>query len=197
MAIIKKTEEFIKQKLANDSSGHDWWHISQVRKNALEIAATEECDLEIVELAALLHDIADSKFHNGDHSVGGKLASAFLTEQGLDQDKVDHIAQIIRDQSFSANSGILPTIEGRIVQDADRLEALGAIGIARCFAYGGKKGRPIYNPDDPEKQYSIQHFYDKLLKLKELMNTNKGKQLAEQRNEFMEQFLNQFFNEVK
>src|SRR5690606_1250922 len=120
---------------------------------------------------------------------------AFLAQFSLAIEQVDHLCQIIEEQSFSAKKGPMPTLEGKIVQDADRLEALGAIGIARCFAYGGKKGRPIYDPESTDGQHSIQHFYDKLLKIKEVMNTETGKKLAEERHRFMEAFLEQFYKE--
>ena len=195
MSLISKTEQFVKNKHQGESSGHDWWHIEAVRKNALLIAQTETCDLEVVELAALLHDIADSKFHNGDHSAGALVARDWLESQKLVEQKIEHICKIIEKQSFSASSGILETIEAQIVQDADRLEALGAIGIARCFAYGGKKGRLIYDPTGITNQHSIQHFYDKLLTLIDLFNTEEGKKLAQPRHDFLKQFLDQFLNE--
>jgi uncharacterized protein len=194
--LTRAAEAFARKELARDTTGHDWWHVAQVRKNALLILEHEsDADGLVVELAALLHDIADSKMHGGDHSVGPKKAGEWLQAQGLDAARTAHICSIIEKQSFSAKAGKLPTKEGQIVQDADRLEAMGATGIARCFAYGGSKGRLIYDPDMPNGMHSIQHFHDKLLRLKALMNTETGKRLAAERHNFMKAFLNQFYSE--
>jgi uncharacterized protein len=194
--LIHDAELFVKTKLEGEASGHDWWHIQAVRRNAMLIAETETCDLLIVELAALFHDIADSKFNGGDHTVGPRIAREWSEAKGLSDEQITNICTIIQNQSYSANAGRLPTIEGRIVQDADRLEAIGAIGIARCFAYGGSKGRLIYDPTGETTEHSIQHFYDKLLNVKDLLNTKKGKELAEGRHKFLEYFLKQFHDEV-
>ena len=167
--IIKQTEQYVKMAFEGEGSGHDWLHIDSVRKNSLKIANVEGGDIEIVELAALLHDIADSKNHNGDHSVGPKIARKWLESIDVPEEKIKHICTIIEKQSFSAKSSPMETIEAQIVQDADRLEAIGAIGIARCFAYGGNKSRSMYDPSGEDKSTSIQHFYDKLLKVKDLM----------------------------
>jgi uncharacterized protein len=209
--IIDKTEKFIRAELENAEGGHDWWHIYRVWNNAKLIARQEQCNLLTVELAALLHDIADSKFHNGDEEVGPRKAGEFLTSINVDEETIIHVQQIIRHISF--RSGFegpgFQSIELRIVQDADRLDAIGAIGIARTFSYGGFKGREIYNPEIApnlnmnKTEYkksdtpSINHFYEKLLLLKDRMNTETGRQLAEQRHTFMETYLQQFFMECK
>ncbi|MBA3064551.1 HD domain-containing protein, partial [Candidatus Woesearchaeota archaeon] len=183
--IIKRTADYVKSKLDGEGSGHDWWHIYRVWKTAIEIGKKESADLFVVQLAALLHDIADWKFHSGDDSVGPKLAREWLEKLDVDENIISHVCKIIKQVSFKG-AGVkskIKTKEGMVVQDADRLDALGAIGIARAFAYCGHKGREIYNPDiKPEKHESfeqykkskgttINHFYEKLLLLKDLMNT--------------------------
>ncbi len=207
--IISETSEHIQSKLKGEGSGHDWWHIYRVWKTALHIGKQEKADLFIVQLAALLHDIADWKFHNGDETVGPRLARELLEKLHVADKSISHITQIIQDLSFKGAGVQTPmkTIEGMVVQDADRLDAIGAIGIARVFAYGGHKGREIYNPTvKPEmhssfEQYKkntspvINHFYEKLLLLRGLMNTKTAKQLAENRHKFMEEFLDRFFRE--
>jgi uncharacterized protein len=204
-----KTVQYVKNTLAGAEGGHDWFHIERVWKNAKLIASGEECDLEVVELAALLHDIADSKFHGGDEEIGPKTAANWLRSQNYPQDRIDRIASIIRASSYKggANEHEDHSIEFHIVQDADRLDAIGAIGIARTFNYGGFKNRAIYDPsiapnlNMTKEQYkkstapTINHFYEKLLLLKDLMNTESGKRIAEQRHQYMEGFLNQFYNE--
>ena len=207
--IIKKTEEFVKNKLKGEGSGHDWWHIHRVHKNAIRIAKEEDVDLFVVQLAALLHDIADWKFHSGDLSVGPKIARGYLESLNVDENTISHVCEIIKEASFKG-AGVklkMKTKEGMVVQDADRLDAIGAIGVARTFAYGGNKNRQIYDPNiKPEKhetaeQYinsegtTINHFYEKLLLLKDLMNTETAKKIAEERHKFMEQFLERFYNE--
>ena len=207
--IISQTVEYIKAKMIGESSGHDWWHVYRVWKNAVNIGREEQVDLFVVELAALLHDIADWKFHDGDDSVGPKLAREWLEKLAVDANIINHVCEIIKDLSFKG-AGVatsIQTLEGMVVQDADRLDAMGAIGVARTFAYGGSSGREMYNPDlRPEQhksfeQYknnkgtSINHFYEKLLLLKELMNTATAKKIAEQRHQFMEEFLDEFFKE--
>ncbi len=208
---ILQTAEFVRSKLEGEGSGHDWWHIDRVWKNAKLIASTEKVDLEIVELVALLHDISDWKFNDGDDSVGPKIAGEFLESIGFDKVKIDKVKSDIIGISFKgANVKTKElSIESQVVQDADRLDAIGAIGIARCFAYGGYKNREIYNPEvkyDPNQtaeEYkkntspSINHFYEKLLLLKNLMNTKTGKEIAEQRHIFMEVYLDQFYREVE
>ncbi|MDB5128197.1 HD domain-containing protein [Mucilaginibacter sp.] len=210
-AIIEKTVIFVQETLKNAEGGHDWWHIHRVWTNAKLIARTEDCDMLIVELAALLHDIADSKFHNGDEEIGPATAGKFLTSINLDGDTTTHVQQIIRHMSFKAgfDKATFHSKELAIVQDADRLDAIGAIGIARAFTYGGFKDREIYNPNIKpnlnmsKEEYknttapTINHFYEKLLLLKDKMNTQTGKQLALQRHNFMESYLEQFYSEVQ
>jgi len=210
-AIVEKTTTFVQDTLKNAEGGHDWWHIHRVWTNAKHIAKTEHCDLLTVELAALLHDIADSKFHNGDEEIGPATAGKFLNSIQVDADTITHVQQIIRHMSFKASfdKATFHSNELAIVQDADRLDAIGAIGIARAFTYGGFKAREIYNPNIKpnlnmsKEQYknttapTINHFYEKLLLLKDKMNTQTGKQLAQQRHNFMESYLQQFYSEVQ
>ena len=206
---IIETVQYVKKTLAGAEGGHDWFHIERVWKNAKLIASGEECDLEVVELAALLHDIADSKFHGGDEAIGPQKAKEYLETQNIDSEKVAHVIAIIENISFKGghNKRTHDSIELDIVQDADRLDAIGAIGIARTFNYGGFKNRALYNPEiEPnlkmtKQQYkmstapTINHFYEKLLLLKDLMNTATGKSIALERHKYMEGFLNQFFAE--
>jgi uncharacterized protein len=210
-AVINKTILFVQQTLKNAEGGHDWWHIHRVWTNARLIAQTEKADLLTVELAALLHDIADSKFHNGDEEVGPATAANYLQSIGIAPEIILHVQNIIRYMSFKSgfDQPVFHSTELAIVQDADRLDAIGAIGIARAFSYGGYKGREIYNPEiAPDLNMSkeayknstaptINHFYEKLLLLKDKMNTTTGKQLAQQRHNFMEQYLQQFYMECK
>ncbi|WP_439644396.1 HD domain-containing protein [Jejuia pallidilutea] len=208
--ILKKTITFVKQTLANAEGGHDWFHIERVYKNSMLIAKSEPVDEFVVALGALLHDIADSKFYNGDESVGPKLAREFLFKQNVDSAIIEHVVQIIKNISFK--SGLegkqkFKSAELDVVQDADRLDAIGAIGIARTFNYGGFKNRAIYNPEIPpnlnmtKEAYkastapTINHFYEKLLLLKDKMNTKTGKSLAVKRHEFMQAYLQQFYAE--
>ncbi|GAB7087723.1 HD domain-containing protein [Marinifilum fragile] len=207
--IINQTVEFVKQTLANAEGGHDWWHIYRVWKTAKHLAQDEKVDLFVVELGALLHDIADSKFHNGDESVGPKKAREFLVSQQVDEDVIVHVEQIISNISFKGGKEAqkFKSPELDVIQDADRMDAIGAIGIARTFNYGGHKNREIYNPEiEPnlnmtKEEYknstapTINHFYEKLLLLKDRMNTKAGKTMAEQRHQFMEQYLDQFYRE--
>lgn len=207
--IINNTIAFVKQKLENAEGGHDWFHIERVYKNAQLIAKDENCDVIIVKLGALLHDIADSKFHDGDESVGPKVAREFLELQKVDEEIILHVINIIKNISFKGGNfeKKFSSIELDIVQDADRLDALGAIGIARCFNYGGFKNRPLYNPAIApnlamtKEEYkatqapTINHFYEKLLLLKDKMNTETGKIIAQERHQFMELFLKQFYAE--
>jgi len=206
---IESCIAFVKETLAGAEGGHDWFHIERVWKNAKLIASGEECDLEVVELAALLHDIADSKFHGGDEEIGPKKAREYLTIAGIESRKVHHIVAIIENVSYKGghNTRNHSSIELNIVQDADRLDAVGAIGIARTFNYGGFKNRAIYDPaiapnlNMTKEEYkkstapTINHFYEKLLLLKDLMNTAIGKRIAEQRHQYMEGFLDQFYSE--
>jgi uncharacterized protein len=207
--ILKQTEDYVRKKLEGEASGHDWWHVQRVLKNAVLIGKHEKADLFVVQLAALLHDISDWKFNKGDDSIGPKLAREWLENLKVEDNVISHVCEIIKDVSFKGSGVVskMRTKEGCIVQDADRLDAIGAIGIARAFAYGGHKGREIYNPKiKPEKHESfeqyknnkgptINHFYEKLLLLKDRMNTETAKKIADKRNKFMEQFLERFFKE--
>lgn len=207
--LIEITVAFVKEQLAYAEGGHDWFHIERVWKNALLIARDEDCDLEIVQLGALLHDIADSKFHGGDETVGPKTARKFLESQNVAEETILHVIGIIENISFKGGNfeKQFSSKELDIVQDADRLDAIGAIGIARCFNYGGFKNRALYNPgiapnlsmskEEYKKNDSptLNHFYEKLLLLKDKMNTEAGKQIALQRHRYMEGFLSQFYAE--
>ena len=208
-SIIDKTIVFVKKQLANAEGGHDWFHIERVYKNTLLIAKTEDVNHVIVSLGALLHDIADSKFYNGDETIGPRIAKDFLESLEVDKDIVTHVILIIEHISFKGGNIAqkFTSPELSVVQDADRLDAIGAIGIARCFNYGGFKNRAIYNPEiTPNLQMTkeeyksstaptINHFYEKLLLLKDRMNTVTGKKIAEERHQFMESFLQQFYKE--
>ncbi|WP_428235098.1 HD domain-containing protein [Gracilimonas sp.] len=207
--IIEKTEEYVKKKLQGEGTGHDWWHIHRVRNTALQLAKIEDADLFIVELAALLHDIADHKFHDGDEEIGPATARNWLENLGVDESIINRVCTIIRDVSFKGAEveTKMDSIEGKVVQDADRLDALGAIGIARAFAYGGHKDRELYNPEiKPESHTTFEsykkstgptlnHFYEKLFLLKDRMNTQAGRKEAEKRHQFMKEFVDQFFSE--
>jgi uncharacterized protein len=207
--IVNKTILFVKKKLDNAEGGHDWFHIERVYKNALSIADNEVCDDTVVKLGALLHDIADSKFHDGDETVGPKIASEFLASNKVDKATIQHVINIIENISFKGGNTekSFSSIELDIVQDADRLDAIGAIGIARTFNYGGFKNRPLYNPNIAPKLHmskeeyknsqapTLNHFYEKLLLLKDKMNTETGKQIAQERHRYMEGFLSQFYAE--
>lgn len=209
MTIIDQTVAFVKKELESAEGGHDWFHMERVWKNALLIAQGEACNLEVVQLAALLHDIADSKFHNGDETVGPKKARAFLESHDASEETIAHVVNIIENISFKGGNfeRKFQSKELDVVQDADRLDALGAIGIARCFNYGGFKNRALYNPEIPpvmnmsKEEYkksdspTVNHFYEKLLLLKDRMNTETGKHIAQQRHAYMEDFLAQFFAE--
>ena len=207
--LIDKTILFVKESLAQAEGGHDWFHIERVYKNALLIVASENCDLEIVQLGALLHDIADSKFHDGDETIGPKTARTFLESENVAPTTIDHVIAIIENISFKGGrvERKFSSIELDIVQDADRLDAIGAIGIARTFNYGGFKNRALYHPEIApnlsmtKEEYknneapTINHFYEKLLLLKDKMNTETGKQIAQERHLYMEGFLEQFYAE--
>ncbi|WP_297333291.1 HD domain-containing protein [Flavobacterium sp.] len=208
-ALIHKTILFVKEQLKNAEGGHDWFHIQRVYNNALKIAESEECDLLTVQLGALLHDIADSKFHDGDETVGPALARQFLESEGAPEGVISHVENIIKNISFKGGNfeRAFNSAELQIVQDADRLDALGAIGIARTFNYGGFKNRTLYNPEIApqlnmtKEEYknnnapTLNHFYEKLLLLKDRMNTRTGKEMAEARHRYMEGFLSQFYAE--
>ena len=209
--VVKMTKEFVRNKLEGEGSGHDWWHIHRVYNIAVNLAKNEKenPNLIVIELGALLHDIADWKFNDGNTNVGADITRKFLNELNVDKEVIDQVAYIVKNISFkgAGESSKLNTLEGKIVQDADRLDAIGAIGIARAFAYGGSKNREMYNPNiKPEKhetfdQYknsngtTINHFYEKLLLLKDLMNTESGKKYAEKKHKFMEEYLEEFYNE--
>ena len=207
--IIDKTCRFVEEKLAGEGSGHDWWHIYRVWNLAKNIAGQEGANLIIVELSALLHDIADWKFHNGDDSIGPKLVEQFLVENQVERRVIDPVIEIITSISYKGAGVPTPmnTLEGKVVQDADRLDAIGALGIARTFAYGGHKNRLIYHPEEKpvlhqsfedykkNQGHTINHFYEKLLLLKDRMNTASGKRLAEARHQFMQAYLDQFYKE--
>ena len=207
--LINLTVQFVKESLQGAESGHDWWHMERVWNNAILLSKTEDVDHFIVELAALLHDIADSKFHNGDEEIGPNKAGDFLKSIGIEDNQIIHIQQIIRNMSFKSSLGTLSftSKEMEVVQDADRLDAIGAIGIARAFTYGGFKNRELYNPEIPpalnmskeeyksSKAPTINHFYEKLLLLKDKMNTKTGLRIAEERHQFMLNYLEQFYNE--
>lgn len=207
--LIDQTVTFVKDSLQTAESGHDWWHTERVWKNARLLLRTEEADQLVVELAALLHDIADSKFHNGDEEIGPKTARNFLQSIGAEENVIFHVEQIIRNMSYKSGLGnvAFTSREMEIVQDADRLDAIGAIGIARTFTYGGFKNRILYDPSiepkplQSKEEYknstapTINHFYEKLLLLKDKMNTPAARRIAAQRHEFMMSYLEQFFAE--
>lgn len=209
MNLIDTTIAFVKTTLKNAEGGHDWFHIERVYKTALTIAKKEgNCNMEIVALGALLHDIADSKFYNGDETIGPKVAAAFLEKENATPDVIEAVIKIIENISYKGGvKANYSSAELNIVQDADRLDALGAIGIARTFNYGGFKNRALYDPNitpkpnQTKEEYknstapTINHFYEKLLLLKDKMNTKTGQQMAEERHIFMEQFLAQFYKE--
>lgn len=208
--IIKQTQDYLQQQFANESTGHDWYHIERVWKLAQQIANHEGgVDLFVVEMGALLHDIADHKFYDGDETIGPKKAREYLSKFDIKPKQTKSIVQIVAEISFKGKGVPTPmsTMEGAIVQDADRLDAIGAIGIARTFAYGGSKNRPIYDPNikpichtsfaayKTSTAPTINHFYEKLLTLRDKMNTETGKREAKRRHEFMEQFLHNFYHD--
>lgn len=207
--IIEQTEKYVRSELEGEGSGHDWWHIHRVRKTALRLAKLEKADLMIVELSALLHDIADHKFHDGDETIGPATARKWLTHMEMNTTDIEHICRIIKDLSFKGAEVNTPmeSIEGKVVQDADRLDAIGAIGIARAFAYGGHKNREMHNPDiSPESHDTFEaykkstgptlnHFYEKLFLLKDRMNTKAGIDLANERHQFMQEYVDRFLAE--
>ena len=208
--IIEETIAFVKETLKGAEGGHDWFHIQRVFKNTLLIAKDEKVDVLVVSLGALLHDIADAKFNGGDETVGPKMASEFLKSLEVDKKIVDHVVKIIENISYKSSLDSKKSFESKelqVVQDADRLDAIGAIGIARAFNYGGFKNRELYNPEiapnlqmtkeeyKKSKAPTINHFYEKLLLLKDKMNTESGKKLAEKRHQFMMDYLEQFYKE--
>lgn len=207
--IVNKTKKFVKNKLEGEGSGHDWWHVLRVYNTSKYIGEKENANMLVVELAALLHDIADWKFNNGSSNLGADLSREFLESLGTEKTIIDEVCTIVKTISFKGGTvdSTQHTIEGKIVQDADRLDAIGAIGIARAFAYGGYKQREIYNPNIPHQKFenfeqykknegtTVNHFYEKLLLLKDMMNTETAKVLAEERHKFMENYLKQFYKE--
>ncbi len=209
-SIISAVARIVEEKFTGESSGHDWWHIYRVWQLSKKIAETEPgADSFSVELAALLHDIADWKFHNGNEEIGPALAKEILTELKVDEATISQVQSVIRHISYKgARVKSAPmTLVGQIVQDADRLDALGAVGVARCFAYGGSANRPMWDPNvkptlhSDQSSYkrsnssSINHFYEKLLLLKDRMNTKTGKRLANHRHKYLEKFLSEFYAE--
>ena len=194
--IIDDTVRYVRQTLATAEGGHDWWHVQRVWHNARQIADYEGGNRVVIDLGALLHDIADAKFYDGDEEEGPRRAVTYLERQAVDPSVVKSVAHVIRYVSFRKGS-TADTLELAIVQDADRLDALGAIGIARAFSYGGFRNQPLHDPTKlPPEKTTINHFYEKLLLLKDRMNTETGKQMAAERHQFMEQYLTQFFREV-
>lgn len=208
--LIDATIAFAKQTLEHAEGGHDWFHTLRVYNNALLISNNEPVDVLVVSLSALLHDIADSKFHNGDETIGPRIAGNFLEDNSVDHEVIEHVVKIIENMSFKNSLALekpFSSKEMEVVQDADRLDAIGAIGIARAFNYGGFKNRKLYDPNiEPnlnlnKEEYkkstapTINHFYEKLLLLKDSMHTKTGKQLAQKRHAFMLDYLDQFYNE--
>jgi len=210
--IIEETVAFVQETLQRAEGGHDWFHIERVYRNALMIAKDEKVDLLVVSLAALLHDIADAKFHGGDESIGPKMAQDFLTTLEIENTVIQHVVNIILNISYKTSLGPQSSFKSKeleVVQDADRLDAIGAMGIARAFNYGGYKNRELYNPDIPpnlkmtkeeyknSKAPTLNHFYEKLLLLKDKMNTDTGRILAEKRHRFMLDYLDQLYRECE
>ncbi len=205
--VLEEAETFVRAALAGDASGHDWWHIARVRALARTIAREESANSFVCELAALLHDVADDKIA-GDEATGLATVRTWLASHEVDADATDAVMEIISTMSFSGgNKPPMRTLEGRVVQDADRLDAIGAIGIARAFAYGGSRGRTLYDPEQPPRAYAdkaeyrasdsptVNHFYEKLLLLRERMNTPFAQRLAEHRHQVMEAYLAEFYVE--
>lgn len=209
MDIINRAAIHVRQLFAGEATGHDWRHIERVWRTATTLGRAESADLTVVQLAALLHDVADWKFHDGDEDAGPRAARAWLSEQGASPEVIAHVCEIVKGVSFKGAGVPTPmrTIEGKVVQDADRLDALGAIGIARAFAYGGYKGQPIFDPATPPGRHAsfaeyqmnrgstINHFHEKRLLLADRMNTDPAKRIARERTLFMRQFLAQFDRE--
>lgn len=207
--LIQPTAEHVQRLLAGEGSGHDWWHIWRVWQTAKQIGAAEKADMLVVELAALLHDIGDHKFHGGDDTMGAKLSREWLEKLPVPEETIGHVCRVIDEVSFkgAGTSSAVSTLEAQVVQDADRLDAIGAIGIARAFAYGGYKGRELYNPavapvmhasfEEYKKNTAptLNHFYEKLFLLKGRMHTAAAKRMAEKRHAYMQQFVDQFLDE--
>lgn len=209
--VLNNITELLKTELAGEGTGHDWYHIDRVRNNAMHICREEGGDEFVVEVAALLHDIADHKFHDNADQLARERIQTILSSNEVDQSIIDQVHHIVENCSFKGGveGNKMKSLEGLIIQDADRLDAIGAIGITRCFAFGGKVGNPIYDPEVPptefksseeyvkKRTHSINHFYEKLLKLKDGMNTESGRKMAEERHNYMESFLDQFYAEWK
>ncbi len=207
--IIEATTRHVRKQLEGEGSGHDWWHIQRVWDLSKRLSKSESVDILVVELAALLHDITDHKFHDGDETVGPKVAREWLESLNVNKRVINHVTEIIKDLSFKGAGVHTPmrTLEGKIVQDADRLDAIGAIGIARAFAYGGFRHRELYNPEHSptmhnsfnayknDKGHTINHFYEKLFLLKDRLNTDAAKKIAESRHQFMEEYVQRFLDE--
>ncbi|PTM59760.1 HD domain-containing protein [Desmospora activa] len=207
--LVQKTAHYVKEKMMGEESGHDWWHVQRVWLLAQKLAIEEGADRLVVELAALLHDIADWKFHDGDETVGPATARAWLQSLQAPADVTDHVCRIIATLSFKGAHVVTPmeTLEGAVVQDADRLDAIGAIGIARTFAYGGYVGQAIYHPDIPpvlhqsaaeykqKRSTSLNHFYEKLFLLKDRMNTPSARRIAEERHRYMVKYVQRLADE--
>ncbi len=206
---VKKTADYVKEKMSGEGSGHDWWHVYRVWQMAIRLGKEEQGDLFVIQLAALLHDIADWKFHDGDETAGPKAARKWLESIAVEDDMIQQVEDIIQTVSFKGANVKTPmkTLEGKIVQDADRLDAIGAIGIARTFAFGGHKGSMMHDPDTEHTMHNsfeeykaskgttLHHFYEKLLLLKDRMNTRAAKQIAQDRHQFMIEFLSRFYDE--
>lgn len=211
--IINQTIEFVKEDMVSGDFAHDWWHIYRVWNNAKHIGQNEKVDIFVVELAALLHDIADWKFNSGDIGIGLAKAKNWLEKLGVDEQITTHVCQIIKESSFkgSQNNSKMKTVEGMVVQDADRLDAIGAIGIARAFTTGARFNELLHDPRVSVPSYKdedeyikakgekgrtvINHFYEKLFLLKDLMNTETGKSIAQKRHKYMEDYLEEFYKE--
>lgn len=207
--LVAVTAQHVESLFAGEGSGHDWWHIRRVWQNALQIGKKEQADLMVVQLGALLHDIADWKFHHGDEEAGPKAAQEWLRSHNAPQELINKVCQIVREVTFKgAGVDTTPsTLEGKVVQDADRLDAIGAIGIGRAFAYGGHKGREMYHPNQAPQLHAsfeeykknqaptLNHFYEKLFLLKDRINTVAGQEMAQERHQYMQQFVQQFLQE--
>jgi uncharacterized protein len=207
--LVRRAEAFARERMHGDGSGHDWWHVHRVRRTALRLAADERADPVVVELAALLHDVWDHKLHGGDSTVAPREVRRWLVEAGAEAVTADHVAEIVRDLSFKGAGVPTPmrTVEGAVVQDADRLDALGAVGIGRAFAFGGSRGRSMHDPDAAPAHHAsfeaysaaegstLNHFPEKLLLLRDRMNTAAGRRVAEGRHRFMQEFLDRFLAE--
>jgi uncharacterized protein len=207
--VVRRTEQYVREELSGDASGHDWWHVDRVRVLAKRLGREEGADLFVVELAALLHDIADWKLHDGDTGAGPKVAAEWLQKSVVGQEVIDHVCDIVGTLSFKGEGVPTPmaTLEGQVVQDADRLDAIGAIGIARTFAYGGARGRLIHDPEvAPHENADLEtylhshssttnHFHEKLFLLKDRMNTESARRLAAGRHSYMKSYLDRFMKE--